>query len=174
MRITIGKLAERSEVKVETIRYYERIGLIPIPIRTEGRHRLCGGDDVKRVTFIRRSRELGFSLDDIRHLLALDGRGRGCGEVRQMTLAHAARLRDRIADLERMERLLRDTASRCKGGEAPECPILDVLGRWWARPVAAGGSRPFPRPTPPLGCRRKASTRGQPWISSTYPAGSRS
>ena len=129
MRITIGVLSERSGAKVETIRYYERIGLIPVPMRTEGRHRLYGGDDIKRVIFIRRSRGLGFSLDDIRNLLALAERGRSCGEVRQMTLAHAARIRDRIADLGRMERLLRDTASRCEGGQAPACPILDVLSR---------------------------------------------
>jgi MerR family mercuric resistance operon transcriptional regulator len=129
MRITIGVLFERSGAKVETIRYYERIGLIPVPMRTEGRHRLYGADDIKRVIFIRRSRGLGFSLDDIRNLLALAERGRSCGEVRQMTLAHAARIRDRIVDLGRMERLLRDTASRCEGGQAPACPILDVLSR---------------------------------------------
>jgi MerR family mercuric resistance operon transcriptional regulator len=129
MRITIGVLSERSGAKVETIRYYERIGLIPVPMRTEGRHRLYGADDIKRVIFIRRSRGLGFSLDDIRNLLALAERGRSCGEVRQMALAHGARIRDRIADLERMERLLRDTASRCEGGQAPACPILDVLSR---------------------------------------------
>ena len=119
MMITIGILSERSGVKVETIRYYERIGLIPVPMRTEGRHRLYGGDDIKRVTFIRRSRELGFSLDDIRSLLALAERGRGCGEVRQMTLAHANRIRDRIADLERMERLLLDTAAQARAGRRP-------------------------------------------------------
>jgi MerR family mercuric resistance operon transcriptional regulator len=129
MRITIGKLSERSGVKVETIRYYERTGLMPVPSRTEGRHRVYGADDIQRLSFIRRSRELGFSLDDIRNLLALAGRGHSCGEVRRMTLAHVARIRGKIADLERMERLLRDTASQCEGGQAPECPVLDVLGR---------------------------------------------
>jgi MerR family transcriptional regulator, mercuric resistance operon regulatory protein len=129
MWITIGKLSERSGVKVETIRYYERIGLIPLPVRTEGRHRLYRGEDIKRVMFIRRGRDLGFSLEDIRSLLALAGRGRGCGEVRQLTLAHAARIRERIADLARMEQLLRHTAAQCEGGQAPACPILDVLGR---------------------------------------------
>ena len=126
--ITIGRLSERSGVKVETIRYYERIGLMPAPMRTEGRRRLYGADDAQRLIFIRRSRELGFSLDDIRNLLALAGRGHGCGEVRQMTLAHAARIRDRIANLERMERLLRDTAAQCQGEQAPACPVLEVLG----------------------------------------------
>ena len=129
MWIAIGKLSERSGVKVETIRYYERIGLIPAPMRTAGRHRLYGADDVKRVMFVRRSRELGFSLGEIRDLLRLAERRRSCGEVRQMTLAHVDRIRQKIADLQRMQRLLRDTASQCQGSEAPECPILEVLRR---------------------------------------------
>jgi MerR family transcriptional regulator, mercuric resistance operon regulatory protein len=129
MRITIGKLSERSGVKVETIRYYERTGLMPLPGRTQGRHRIYGRDDVQRLIFIRRSRELGFSRDDIRNLLALARCGHSCGEVRQMTLAHVARIRGRIADLERMERLLRDRAAQSQGGQAPQCPVLDVLGR---------------------------------------------
>ena len=128
MNITIGILSERSGVNVETIRYYERIGLMPVPPRSEGRHRLYGGDDIKRAIFIRRSRELGFSLDEVRNLLALAEHGRSCGEVRHMTLAHAARIRDKIADLERIERLLRETAAQCDGGQAPECPVLEVLG----------------------------------------------
>jgi len=128
MNITIGKLSERSGVKVETIRYYERIGLIPAPMRTEGRHRLYEGDDIKRLFLIRRSRELGFSLDDIRDLLRLAEHGSSCGEVWQITLAHAARIRERIADLERIERLLLAAAAQCEGGQAPECPILEVLG----------------------------------------------
>jgi MerR family mercuric resistance operon transcriptional regulator len=129
MNLTIGRLSERCGVNVETIRYYERIGLIPAPARTRGRHRLYRGDDVKRLIFVRRSRELGFSLDDIRSLLELAERGNSCGQVRQMALAHAARIRDKLADLERIERLLLDTASRCEGGQAPECPLLGVLGR---------------------------------------------
>lgn len=126
---TIGTLSRLTGCNIETIRYYERIGLMPIPLRTQGRHRLYGASDIKRVMFVRRSRELGFSLGEIRDLLRLAERGRTCGEVRQITLAHVARIRQKIADLQRMQRLLRDTASRCQGGEAPECPILDVLGR---------------------------------------------
>ena len=129
MKVTIGILSQRSGVKVETIRYYERIGLMPVPVRTQGRHRLHGANDVKRVMFVRRSRELGFSLGEIRDLLRLAERGRTCGEIRQMTLAHVDRIGQKIADLQRMQRLLGETASQCQGGEAPECPILDVLGR---------------------------------------------
>tara|TARA_Y100000588_G_scaffold262467_1_gene277141 strand:- start:126 stop:515 length:390 start_codon:yes stop_codon:yes gene_type:complete len=126
---TIGHLAERSGVKIETIRYYERIDLIPPPPRSAGGRRVYGEDDIKRLRFVRRSRELGFSLDDIRTMFQLADRGHSCGEVRTLTLAHAARIREKIDDLRRMERLLTDTAARCEGGTAPACPVLDVLGR---------------------------------------------
>ncbi len=129
MSFTIGHLAERSGVKIETIRYYERIDLIPPPPRSAGGRRVYGEDDIKRLRFVRRSRELGFSLDDIRTMFQLADRGHSCGEVRTLTLAHAARIREKIDDLRRMERLLTDTAARCEGGTAPACPVLDVLGR---------------------------------------------
>ena len=122
-------LAERSGVKIETIRYYERIDLIPPPPRSAGGRRIYGGDDVKRLRFVRRSRELGFSLDDIRTMFQLADRGHSCGEVRTLTLAHAARIREKIDDLRRMERLLTETAALCEGGTAPACPVLDVLER---------------------------------------------
>lgn len=127
--LTIGPLSKRSGVNVETIRYYERIGLIPPAVRSEGRTRHYGDDDVKRLVFIRRSREIGFSLDDIRNLLKLAERGHSCGDVRQMALAHVERIRGKITDLERMEHLLLETASKCEGGTAPDCPILEAIGR---------------------------------------------
>ena len=127
MSLTIGPLSKRSAVNIETIRYYERIGLIPKAARSEGRHRLYGSDDIKRLVFIRRSREIGFSLADIRNLLELADRGRGCGEVREMTLAHVACIQGKIADLERMAQLLSDTAAHCAGGTAPDCPIIETL-----------------------------------------------
>jgi MerR family mercuric resistance operon transcriptional regulator len=125
----IGILSEKSGVKVETIRYYERIDLIPAPSRSPGGRRVYGEPDVKRLSFVRRGRELGFSLDDIRGMFRLADRGHSCGDVRELTLAHAARIRSKIDDLVRMERVLVDTAAKCEGGEAPECPVLDVLGR---------------------------------------------
>ena len=83
---------------------------------------------LKRLAFIRRSRELGFSLDEIRALLRLvDGGDYSCGEVQEMTLAHIADIRRKIADLRRMERVLKDMAAKCDGGDVPECPIVDAL-----------------------------------------------
>lgn len=127
MSLTIGPLSKRSGVNIETIRYYERIGLIARAPRSEGRHRLYGSDDVMRLVFIRRSRAIGFSLDDIRNLLKLADRGHTCGEVRELTLAHVAGIQAKIADLERMAHLLRETAARCEGGTAPDSPIIETL-----------------------------------------------
>ena len=86
--LTIGALSERSGVNIETIRYYERADLLPAPPRTQGGHRIYGGDSLKRLVFIRRGRELGFTLDEIRNLLGLMRGGHPCGEVQAVALAH--------------------------------------------------------------------------------------
>ena len=125
--LSIGRLSRRAGVHIETIRYYEKIGLLPPPPRTEGGHRLYGGNHRKRLTFIRRSRELGFTLDEIRNLLGLVEGGYTCGKVQEAALAHLDIVRSKIADLRRMERTLADTAARCRGGATPDCPIIDVL-----------------------------------------------
>ena len=125
--LTIGALSEHSSVHIETIRYYERIGLLPAPPRSQGGHRLYGSEHRKRLVFIRRSRELGFTLDEIRNLLSLMSGGRTCGEVQAVALEHVKHIRAKIADLRRIERTLTETATRCKGGDTPECPILDPL-----------------------------------------------
>jgi len=127
-RFGIGALSERTGVNVETVRYYERIGMLPKPPRTEGGHRVYDDRHVKRLAFIRRCRELGFSLDDIRLLLKLvDGGDYTCAEVKAMTLDHAKTIRRKIADLRRMERVLKEMAAQCDGGDVPECPIVDAL-----------------------------------------------
>jgi len=123
----IGELSRRSGVNIETIRYYERIGLVPPPPRTAGGHRLYAGGHLERLSFIRRSRELGFTLDEIRDLLGLVQGGCSCGEVQDAARAHLQTIRRKIADLRRMERSLAETAARCAGGTAPECPIIDML-----------------------------------------------
>jgi MerR family transcriptional regulator, mercuric resistance operon regulatory protein len=125
--LSIGTLSRRTGVHIETVRYYEKIGLLPPPPRTEGGHRLYSDDQLKRMTFIRRSRELGFTLDEIRNLLGLVEGGYTCGEVRNAALTHLKDIRRKIADLRRMERTLAETAARCEGGDAPECPIMDAL-----------------------------------------------
>lgn len=128
--LTIGRLAKRTGVNLETIRYYERIALMPEPLRTEGGHRVYDREHLKRLGFIRRSRELGFSLDEVRALLGLvDGGDYTCAEVRDMTLQHLAEVRRKIADLRRLERSLRDVAAQCSGDTVPKCPVIDVLWR---------------------------------------------
>jgi MerR family mercuric resistance operon transcriptional regulator len=85
------------------------------------------GEHLKRLAFIRRARELGFTLDEIRNLLDLVKGGYTCGKVQEATLTHLNSVRHKIADLQRMERALAQTASRCEGGDTPGCPIMDAL-----------------------------------------------
>jgi MerR family transcriptional regulator, mercuric resistance operon regulatory protein len=127
--IRIGDLSHRTGCNIETIRYYERISLLPRPSRSASRYRVYGGDDVRRLTFVRRARELGFSLDEVRALLALsaDSGHETCTEVRQLAAGHLVDVRAKIADLRAMERVLADAVRRCDAGEAPGCPLIDAL-----------------------------------------------
>ena len=126
---TIGALSESTGVNIETIRYYERIGLLPAPPRSAGRHRLYEDDHRQRLTFIRRARELGFSLDEVRALLGLAGRHRmACDEVKALTEAHITDVCHKIRDLRKLQRVLSDLAARCRPNKVPECPILEALG----------------------------------------------
>jgi len=128
MAIFIGELSRQSGVNIETIRYYERVGVLSKPPRSGGGHRLYAGEHLKRLTFVRRARELGFALAEIRALLALaDGGDYACDEVRDMTRHHLRAVQRRIADLRRMARVLRDVVTECEGGNVPDCPILDAL-----------------------------------------------
>lgn len=121
-------LARRTGCNLETIRYYEKIGMMPEPPRTEAGYRVYDDRHVERLRFILRARELGFSLDDIRGLLALvDGGTQTCAEVKDRTERHLADVREKIADLKRIERVLAETASQCSGDEMPDCPVLDAL-----------------------------------------------
>ena len=126
---TSGELARLANVNVETILYYERIGMLAVPPRTEGGRRAYGTAEVKTLTFIRRSRELGFSIDEIRNLLGLAKGGHACGEVKAAALSHLTSIQGKIADLRRMEQTLAETAALCEGGDAPRCPILDALSK---------------------------------------------
>jgi MerR family transcriptional regulator, mercuric resistance operon regulatory protein len=125
--IAIGELSRRTGVNIETIRYYEKIKLLPSPPRTMSGRRVCGQDEARKLAFIKRGRELGFALDEIRALLRLVERGYSCGEVRQLTRQHIADVHQKITDLRRIERTLRTTSEKCAGGKVPECPIIDVL-----------------------------------------------
>lgn len=126
--IQIGALSKKTGVHIETIRYYERIELMPDPARTEGGHRIYDEIHVKRLGFIARARELGFSIREIRDLLSLaDEHELTCGQVRDMTLEHAEEVKRKIADLKKLERVLNDMAAQCSGEDVPDCPIVDTL-----------------------------------------------
>lgn len=126
--LAIGALSRLIGVNIETIRYYERIGMLPAPPRTASGRRVYGAGERRMLAFIRRGRELGFSLPEIRALLDLGAPGNAsCGEVRDIASAHLASVRSKIADLVRLESILADAVARCTGDTAPVCPVLDVL-----------------------------------------------
>ena len=123
-----GALAKETGVNIETIRYYEKIGLMPDPLRTGAGYRVYDATDLKRLLFIRRCRELGFSLDELRGLLGLvDGGDYTCAQVRDLTIVHLGDVRQKIRDLRNMERTLKEMVSQCDGELVPECPIVDAL-----------------------------------------------
>lgn len=125
----IGDLSRRSGCNIETIRYYERIGLLPKPPR-RGRYRQYTQDDCSRLSFIRRARELGFSLDDVRALLALAAEGpNACSEVRELAARHLVEVRSRITDLRRMQRVLAATVKACGEDNHHACPLIETLAR---------------------------------------------
>ena len=124
----IGAASERSGCNIETIRYYERVQMLAPPPRTAGGRRIYGSDDLRMLVFVRRARELGFSLDEIRALLRLGGPERAsCREVRAIAAHHLEDIRAKLSDLKKLERLLARTVARCSGRTAPECPVLDIL-----------------------------------------------
>ncbi|MBS0275626.1 MAG: helix-turn-helix domain-containing protein [Proteobacteria bacterium] len=136
----IGALAKESAVNIETIRYYEKIGVMPKAPRSAGGYRLYAPEHLKWLTFIRRGRELGFSLDELRDLLHLvDGHAYSCAEVRALTLDHVAGIRQKIADLKRLERVMTSVASQCSGRKIPDCPVIDAL--FQAAPATARSRR---------------------------------
>lgn len=126
--LTIGQLSKLTGVNIETIRYYEKIGMLPAPPRTASGRRVYGGAETRILAFIRRSRELGFSPDEVRTLLRLGGPEKAsCRAVRKIASAHLDDIRAKIADLRKLERLLAKTVAQCTGTTAPVCPVLDIL-----------------------------------------------
>ena len=129
-RIAIGGLSKHTGTNIETIRYYERVGLLPTPARSSGGYRLYGTNHPKRLNFIRRARTLGFSIGEVRTLLRLaDERKRPCAEVRVVAEAHLKDVRAKIVDLRRMERVLKATVARCAEGRRSDCPMIEALSR---------------------------------------------
>ena len=126
--MSIGALSRLTGVNIETIRYYERIKMLPVPPRTASGRRIYGSHDARILAFIRRSRELGFSIDEIRALLRLGGpENASCREVREIAAHHLKDIRAKLDDLKKLERLLAKTIARCSGRTAPDCPVLDIL-----------------------------------------------
>jgi MerR family transcriptional regulator, mercuric resistance operon regulatory protein len=126
--LTRGALAAEAGCNIETIRYYEQIGILPPPPRSAGGHRLYGQALAKRLHFVRRSRDLGFTLEEIRELLRLVDRGSyTCAQVEALARDHVQDIRGKIADLKRLKTVLEAMTARCGGGEVPECPIIDAL-----------------------------------------------
>jgi len=127
-----GLLAKKTGVNIETVRYYEKIALMPDPPRTAGGHRSYDQSLLKRLSFIRRCRELGFTIEELRDLLELvDGGDYSCAEILQSTEAHLDRIRGKIRDLKKMEKTLKTISSKCSGTNVPACPIIEAL---WQAP----------------------------------------
>jgi MerR family mercuric resistance operon transcriptional regulator len=134
--MTIGVLAARTGCNIETIRYYERVGVLPRPQR-RGRYRHYREADVTRVGFVRRARELGFTLDVVRRLLVLSAKPDApCAEVRHVAARHLADVDTRIANLQRMRQVLLASLSHCAAGTDAGCPVIDALAGGAAMPIA--------------------------------------
>ncbi|MFQ5994532.1 MAG: helix-turn-helix domain-containing protein [Acidiferrobacterales bacterium] len=127
---SIGVLASRTATNVETIRYYERVGLLPEPPRTAGGHRLYREDHLKQLLFIRRSRALGFTLEQVRVLVRLaQANDYSCDEVKAITREQLEHVRRKRADLKRLESVLAEMVAQCENGVVPACPVIDALYR---------------------------------------------
>jgi MerR family mercuric resistance operon transcriptional regulator len=126
--IAIGELSRQTKCNIETIRYYERIELLPKPQR-QGRYRRYDLDDIARLRFIRRARELGFTLGEVRALLCLATAGGDDvrAEARNLATTHVADIRAKIADLQAMERVLTEAICECEAGQQPRCPLIEAL-----------------------------------------------
>jgi Cu(I)-responsive transcriptional regulator len=126
--LSIGALARATGTKVETIRWYERVGLLAPPTRTASNYRSYGRAHLDRLSFVRRARDLGFTLDQVRDLLRLaDQRDRPCEEVDTIARAHLAEVDRKIADLKAMRRGLADVIGRCGHGTVADCQIIEAL-----------------------------------------------
>jgi MerR family mercuric resistance operon transcriptional regulator len=123
-----GMLSKKTGVNGETIRYYEKIGLLPEPARSSSGYRIYPDSQLNRLSFIRRCRELGFALKEVAALLKLvDGGHYTCKEIRDHTIRHLRDVENRILDLNKMRQTLKDMVSECEGGLAPDCAIVDAL-----------------------------------------------
>ncbi len=125
---TIGRLAKQAGVGIDTVRFYERRGLLPEPERTASGYRLYQSDSIDRIRFVRRAKQLGFTLDEIENLLILQDQGGRKSEVKSLTDQKLAQINAKIEDLTRMRDVLSDLSTRCSGkGTVSTCPIIDAI-----------------------------------------------
>jgi DNA-binding transcriptional MerR regulator len=132
MSLKIGALAEQTGTNAPTIRYYEDIGLLPAPSRQDGGQRRYGEADVRRLTFVRRCREFGFRIEQVRTLVELmQDHDRSCLEARELAAQHLAAVRDKLRELKALERTISTfvESCACAGGPGPDCVILEDLAR---------------------------------------------
>ena len=126
----IGDLAKRTGTKVNTIRFYEEIGLMPRAARTDGGRRTYGRSDLQRLSFIRHGRELGFSVDEIRSLIALSADPeQDCNAAAAIAGKHLKSVEDRIARLEALRDELKRATMSCEGGRIADCSVIDAIAR---------------------------------------------
>ena len=126
--LTRGKLAKRTGCNLETIRYYEKIGIMPDPPRSPSGYRSYDENHLRRLRFIMKGRELGFSVEDIKILLGLvDRHAVSCGEVEKLAKTHLLLVHEKISDLHQIADVLSNTVKACSGGDVPECPLIDSL-----------------------------------------------
>ena len=138
--MNVGTAARRSGLPAKTIRYYEDIGLIR-PARTQNGYRDYTGDDIHRLTFLRRARGLGFSIENCRQLMALyRDKGRASHDVREIAKSHVVAIEEKVRELESMRATLQKLIHACHGDERPDCPILDDMAG-----AAAGDAPPRPQ-----------------------------
>jgi MerR family transcriptional regulator, mercuric resistance operon regulatory protein len=125
-----AELARRTGANLETVRYYEKVGLLPPPPRTASGYRSYDKAHERRLSFVLRARELGFSLEEVRALLRLvDERDQPCAEASRLAAAHLADVRAKITDLRRMEGVLKTVVAQCGDGTRPDCPLIETLFR---------------------------------------------
>lgn len=125
-----AQLARETGCNLETIRYYEKVGLLLEPARSANGYRVYAPEFVQRLRFVLRARDLGFTLDEIRSLFLLTDTGtQTCAEIKARTQVHLADVRQKIADMRRIEATLASTLANCSGADVSECPVLDALNR---------------------------------------------
>jgi len=124
---TRGAIAKEAGVNLETIRFYEKIGLMPDPPRTAAGYRVYGLDHLKRLKFIRRTRELGFTNQEVKGLLEMVDRTYACDDVKDLALTNVDIIKNKVVDLNKMKRALAGMAAECRGGQTPDCAIIDRL-----------------------------------------------